>query len=595
MMDSSAWKLISYMKRDKSSLFMAWLFNFLWVIPLVTTPFLIGRIFDVILNGLNDGNYNTDMLKLYLSGFILVIVFTYLFFCLGDYFTGKVAADSTEIIRNDMFSAIQKQSHRFFDDESTGDLVTKVTSDISNVLNSFFNLNWHGPKITGQFLIVIILEFYLDFHIGLIVCLTVFILYLSARLFDRRYSPLVQESLKSRGSLNNILTENFDAARISRVFNAYEKDIKRFDTKNSDYLLKNLRVHRTGAILRTQGPFIHELAIISVLVVTGFKFFNGDLSFGTLITIVFLAGYLDFAIFLLTDLGISYSNLKASSKRIVSVLEATPDIKDPENGVVLSKTRGDISFEDVSFAFQDEDILKDIHLEIPANHSIGILGATGSGKSALINLIPRFYDTREGLVKIDGIDVKSIDLVSLRKQIGLVDQETFLFSRSIRENIAFADPSAAEDKIIEVAKIAQIHDYIESLPDKYDTVIGERGVTLSGGQRQRLSIARALLADPKIVIFDDSLSAVDVKTESKIQLAIEALKENRTMVFVTQRLSTTRSTDFNVIIDRGRIIEKGTHDELMQENGIYARLFETQIDDIIDLSIIKEVVEVEIK
>ena len=207
----------------------------------------------------------------------------------------------------------------------------------------------------------------------------------------------------------------------------------------------------------------------------------------------------------------------------------------------------------------------------------------------MINLIPRFYDTTKGAVKIDGVEVRNLKLESLRKKIGFCDQETFLFSRGIGENIAFGNPDATKEEIIQVAKVSQIHEFIESLPNGYNTVIGERGITLSGGQRQRLSIARALLLDPLIVIFDDALSSVDVKTERKIQDALEALLKNRTTIFITQRLSTIKFTDWIVIMDKGTIAEQGTHTDLLSKNGIYKRLFETQIDGVLDLEIIEEV------
>ena len=256
-------------------------------------------------------------------------------------------------------------------------------------------------------------------------------------------------------------------------------------------------------------------------------------------------------------------------------------IKFPDDG------KGEIRFEDVSFGYKEEPVLEGITLSIPAGSTIALLGGTGSGKSSLINLIPRFYDVTEGAIKIDGLDVRNLKLESVRKKIGFCDQETFLFSRSIGENIAFGNPLASKEEIIKVAKLSQIHGFIETLPNGYDTVIGERGITLSGGQRQRLSIARALLADPLIVIFDDALSSVDVKTERKIQDALEALLENRTAIFITQRLSTIKFTDWIVIMDNGTIAEQGTHNDLLSNNGIYKRLYETQVDGVLDLEILE--------
>jgi ATP-binding cassette subfamily B protein len=314
---------------------------------------------------------------------------------------------------------------------------------------------------------------------------------------------------------------------------------------------------------------------------------NNQLTPGLLIASIMLSRLLFVPINHITRLGVVFGQAQALGTRIFKVIENIPVILDDPDAIVLSDDgNGEIKFENVTFGYREEPVLEEISLSIPAGSTLALLGGTGSGKSSLINLIPRFYDVTKGAVKIDGIDVRKLKLESIRKKIGFCDQETFLFSRSIGENISFGNPMATKEEIIQVAKISQIHKFIESLPEGYDTIIGERGITLSGGQRQRLSIARALLADPLIVIFDDALSSVDVKTERKIQDALEALLENRTTIFITQRLSTIKFSDWIVIMDKGFIAEQGKHSDLLSKNGIYKRLFETQVDGILDLEII---------
>ena len=305
-----------------------------------------------------------------------------------------------------------------------------------------------------------------------------------------------------------------------------------------------------------------------------------------MVTTLFLAEYFSHPVLYLIQLVVFRSSYKAAEIRLSNILAVPPHIQNPVNGFQINKEtmQGKIEFKKVSFGDDETLVIDNLDLQITENSTIAILGSSGSGKSALINLIPRFYDPNAGLITIDSRPIKDYDIYSLRRQIGFVDQETFLFSRSIKENIAFGKPLAELKEIIEVAKVAQIHSFIEKLPDKYETIIGQRGMTLSGGQRQRLSIARALLLDPKIIIFDDSLSAVDIKTEHKIQSSLETLLQNRTVIFITQRLSTVMSSNMNLIISNGKIVEKGTHQELLDLNGQYKRLYDTQVDGILDLS-----------
>jgi ABC-type multidrug transport system fused ATPase/permease subunit len=323
------------------------------------------------------------------------------------------------------------------------------------------------------------------------------------------------------------------------------------------------------------------------LIIGGMLVFEGQISIGMLISAFLIIDFLSHVINEVILSTTSFSDFKASSRRIVSILEENPNIDDSPTANDLDNPTGDIDFKDVTFTYGNEPVLKDINLRIPANNSIALLGSTGSGKSSLINLVIRFYDPTGGSVLIDDINLKDIKLNSLRKNIGFVDQETFLFSRSIIENIKFGKPHASDAEVFRVTKIANIHNFILTLPDKYDTIIGERGVTLSGGQKQRLSIARALLVDPKIIIFDDSLSAVDLKTEHQIREALTNFLTNRTVIFVTQRISITSIVDKIVILNNGQIVEQGSHEELLSQNMVYTNLFNTQIDDVVDLSIIQ--------
>jgi ATP-binding cassette subfamily B protein len=262
-------------------------------------------------------------------------------------------------------------------------------------------------------------------------------------------------------------------------------------------------------------------------------------------------------------------------------LDLEPDIRTPENAIVLPPLSGRVEFKSVTFHYTGESAhaLRNIDLEVPPNQIVALIGPTGSGKTSLVNLIPRFYEASQGAVLVDGYDVRQVDLVSLRRQIGIVLQSSLLFSTTIRENIAYGRPGASLDEIEHAAKAAQAHEFIHSLPDGYDTVVGERGVTLSGGQRQRVAIARALLMDPRILILDDSTSSVDTQTERLIQKALEKIMEGRTTFVIAHRLSTVRRADLILVMDQGQIVERGTHKELLTQDGLYREIYDLQLRD----------------
>jgi ABC-type multidrug transport system fused ATPase/permease subunit len=280
---------------------------------------------------------------------------------------------------------------------------------------------------------------------------------------------------------------------------------------------------------------------------------------------------------MLSNLVGSWVNASASMERINEVINASVDVKDGPGAREISIERGEVGFKDVNFGYADnKNVLTDISFKAQPGEKIAILGATGSGKTSLIYLIPRFYDPQSGNITIDGVNIQDFKIESLRKQIGLVLQDVFLFSGTIRDNIAFGKPNALLEEVVTAAKLARIHNFVESLPEKYDSMVGERGVTLSGGQKQRLTIARAILTNPKILILDDSLSFVDAKTEQEIQQAIEEAMIGRTTFIIAQRLSTIKNADRILVLEKGEIAEFGTHNELMAKNGIYKRIYETQ-------------------
>lgn len=577
-----------YLWRNKVDLFISIFFSFLQSIPNIGIMLYLGIIFDSLFVSIQENNFDDQVIYKQTSIFIGIALLEYFLFSISQFFSARFNSSASKIIRTDVFKALQEKSHKYFDEENTGNLVAKATGDVANIINFFYVLTAQAGLMVGQFISIIGLLFYIDTNFGLIGLIFLPLLLISIKFFERQYNPLELASREKYGELSSAIVENIDNSILTRIFNSEKKNITRLNKLMRELKDVNILKKKKEAVLNVQENVIIRMAISILFIIGGLMVIDSQMTIGQLITSLFLAEYFGYPVMYLIQFIVFRSSYKVSERRLSNILAFPPHINNPIDGFIVDNKNmhGQIEFNNVCFGYNDNLVIENIDLSIEKNSTLAILGASGSGKSALINLIPRFYDANEGVIKIDDRDIKEFDIDSLRHQIGFIDQETFLFSRSIRENIAFGKPNAELDEIIEIAKITQMHNFIDSLPEKYDTVIGERGVTLSGGQRQRISIARALLLNPKIIIFDDSLSAVDIKTEHKIQSALELLLKNRTVIFITQRLSRLMSTDMNIILSHGKIIERGTHDELIDKNGLYKKLFDTQIDDILDLSIL---------
>jgi len=320
-----------------------------------------------------------------------------------------------------------------------------------------------------------------------------------------------------------------------------------------------------------------EMSLAIILWYGGRQVISSELTLGTLMSFNMLLGQLLGPIRMLGWQVSMVQRTIASGERIFEILDTQADVRDKPGAKPIGEIEGRVTFENVSFAYDGVNmVLNNINLDVSPGETVAILGGTGSGKTTLINLIPRFYDVTEGKILIDGVDIRDVTIESLRRQIGIVTQETFLFSASLRDNIAYGKPEATDEEIVEAAKAAHIHDFIMSLPNGYDTLIGERGVGLSGGQKQRVAIARALLMDAKILLLDESTSSVDVETEMQIQQAFSRLLKDRTAFIIAQRLSTVRDADRVIVLDNGTIVEEGTHEELLQLGGIYTAIYNLQ-------------------
>ncbi len=483
-------------------------------------------------------------------------------------------------IRTDLFQAFQEKSFSFYDRRRTGQLMSRATSDVERVrvLQSWWIANITSSALTTVSITAILIS--LDLRLTLLSATVFPPIFICAYFLSKKIRPKHRAMRELMGAMTSILQENIVGTRVARAFAREDFEMEKFGEKNTEYLETQLETVRLRA---TYGPLMNlmlSLGIVLVYWYGGGEAIKGELSIGTLVAFAaylsMLANPVRFLGFLITF----YNSAMTGADRIFEILDYQTEVKQKPAATNLPSLKGEVKMEHVYFGYDpNRPIIEDLNLTVEPGETIALLGATGSGKSTVTHLIPRFYDVVSGRVLVDGNDVRDVTLKSLRDQIGIVPQETFLFSTTIRENIAFGKPNATVDEIIEAAKMAKAHDFIMSFPDGYETIVGERGATLSGGQKQRIALARALLRRPRILIMDDSTSSVDVDTEQEIQEAIQNVLKERTAFIITQRLSTIKDADRIVVLEDGKISEEGTHEELLAKGGIYTKIYETQFDE----------------
>jgi len=513
------------------------------------------------------------VLMLKIVGFTVVVgLFSFIRRYAGTYFSQKVVYD----IRNDVFVSLQNQSFAFYDKTHTGQLLAKVTTDMDRIRRFVgFQLAFLMTSV-----ILLVVALYTMFSINTM--LTLFLLPImpcifgTFYLFGKKIRPVFTEIREQYGSLTSVLHEAITGIRVVRAFAQEDFERKKFTSKNDKYFETVLASAKIRAFYIPLVGFLLALGTITIFWYGGSEVIEGTLTIGNLVA---FNAYLAMLTMPMRFFGMFISGFHrtmAAGDRIFEVMDAERQIKEKPDALALPKLNGHVKFENVSFSYEKRrPILKNITFDAKPGETVALLGATGSGKSTIIRLIPRFYDVSSGKITVDNYDVRDVKLKSLRNQIGIVAQETFLFSMSIKENIAYGKPEAKMDEIVAVAKAARAHEFISALPSGYDSRLGERGVTLSGGQRQRVAIARALLMNPRILILDASTSSVDVETEYEIQQALRALLKNRTAFVITQRVSTIRNADKIVVLEKGEIAEDGTHETLMAKKGVYYQIYQT--------------------
>jgi ABC-type multidrug transport system fused ATPase/permease subunit len=485
-------------------------------------------------------------------------------------------------MRNQIFVALQNQSFSFHDRNETGQLMSRATGDVEAVRRF---LAFGSSQILGNtFLMggVIIALYLLSFKLAVAVTAVFPLLVLISWKYAQTQGPHWKFSREHYGAMNSVLQQNITGMRIVRAFSAEESEIRKFEEKNRAYRDDIVNAANIRAVFSPLLTLLVSLDMGVLLLIFGAHVIPSTVQIGTLVAAINLLALLVAPIRFLGQLILLFQNGMAGFDRVVEITESTPEIRDTSGSRELDRAniRGEIKFENVTFGYggsRERLILKGVNLVIKPGEIVALLGSTGSGKTTLANLVPRFYDVTSGRVLIDGIDVRDLKLKSLRSNVGIVSQDIFLFSATIFDNIAYGKPDATIEEVETAAKVAHSAEFIERFPEKYSTLVGERGVTLSGGQKQRVSIARTLLVDPKILILDDSLSSVDVETEYAIQDALRSVVRGRTTLIITQRLSTLRLAQRIIVFEDGKIAEQGSHEELLRANGLYKKLFNAQI------------------
>ena len=504
-----------------------------------------------------------------------------LFTFLQGYLAERASQGVAYDLRNELFAKIERLGFGYYDRVETGQLVTRLTSDVEQIRtfagSGVVQLAAAVVMLLGTTTLLLIIDWQLAL-VSLAVVPAIFVLLLR---FVRRIGPLFRGVQQTLGRLNSVLQEDLAGLRVIRTFAREDYESARYRSVNDELLGKNLETVRAFA---NNFPFVFLLANIGTLLIVlfgGLQVMGGRLSIGELVAFNTYLGFLLFPIFTIGFLAAGISRAGASSMRVFEVLDAPLEVQDAPDAVPLPPVSCRVEFDDVHFRYpgDEREILRGISFAAEPGQTVAILGTTGSGKSTLVNLIPRFYDVTGGAVLLDGHDVRDVTLASLRSQIGVVMQSSLLFSGSVRDNIAYGRPDATQGEIEAAARAAQAHEFINALPQGYDTVIGERGVGLSGGQRQRVAIARALLIDPRLLILDDSTSAVDAETEAAIQESLDRLMRDsrRTVFVIAQRISTVRDADLILVLDDGEIAARGTHEELLRESELYNEILGSQL------------------
>lgn len=531
-----------------------------------------------IMNDVLPQNNVTALLKN--AGILLCL---YLLNCFINYkvmFTGRtIGAYIEQDMRRALFKHVHSMSFRYFDNQRVGQLVSRVVSDVGEIRELIFL----GPNYllvcTIFMLGTISILFYLNWKLAVIVNILLLAKAYDSVTTNRKLKQAGRDARKQVGNITVQTTESLNAVRLVQSFNNEELEVSKMDKAAAKLLAARRKSFDLLSHSNTAMVFFSNITNLTIIVAGGVLITYGQMEISDLVAFLLYVSIFIRPILRLNALAEVYQKGIASYQRFEQLMEIAPDIKDSDNAVEAQCLKGNISFENITFAYDGKDpVIRNFSLDIKAGESVAFVGGTGVGKSTLCSLLPRFYDLQSGRITIDGTDIKDFTLASLRRNVGIVQQDIFLFADSVKNNIGYGDPDADINQIMEAAKLAEADRFIENLPEKYETALGERGVKLSGGQKQRIAIARVFLKNPPILILDEATSSLDNETEKAIQTSLNELAHNRTTLVVAHRLATIRNVDRIIVLSQEGIAEQGSHDELMELQGEYYRLYMAQFE-----------------
>ena len=583
----TATRLASYLRRYWLTTVVGYLCLVLGLAIDLTVPELIRRVIDCGIGGhvASQAVCGADVapLDLVRTAALLILGLTVLkgLFQFGQTYLAEVGAQGLAYdIRNDFYRHLQRLSFSWHDRAQSGALMARATSDVEQLRNFTGRALLQLANVIVMTVGIAIVLLLMNWKLALVALLTLPLLLLSVFIYTGTVRPLFQQIQEELSLLASIVQENLAGAKVVKAFTREPQQIAKFEAQNASLQDQYLAAARVQSRVNPLMDATANLGTVVVLWFGGWLIIQNDLTVGQLVA---FNTYLLLIIRPVGRLGFLISQASralAAGDRIFEILDAPVSVTDKPGAVPLPPIEGRVSFDRVSLSYYGKDkVLDSVSFEAEPGQLVALLGATGSGKTSIVNLVPRFYDVSAGRVLIDGNDVRDVQINSLRRQIGIVLQDTTLFTGTIRDNLVFGVPDATDDDVVAMAKAARADDFITGFPEGYDTMVGERGVTLSGGQKQRIAIARALLLDPRILILDDFTSAVDTETEALIRAALDVLMAGRTTLVIAQRVSTVLRADKIIVLDHGRVMDSGTHEELLASSAIYAEIYRLQLMD----------------